>query len=142
MEDEVKKEPPLVQEVEPQSPKKVKLWLGIFYTVLVLLGVGTGYALSQKASGPGFVNTGTIVGTTDAKTFRDSAEGVIEKGGADGEGTHRLVRQGGDSQTAFLVSSVVDLDQFVGKKVKVWGETFAAQKASWLMDVGKIELLK
>jgi hypothetical protein len=52
------------------------------------------------------------------------------------------VREGGPSQTAYLVSSVIDLDSYAGKKVKVWGETFAAKKVSWLMDVGKIEILE
>jgi len=118
------------------------------YVILVLLGIGTGYLLSGKARGgsvfqnkPTTIKTDTVVGSTDTKTFKDSAEGTIEKGGMDGEGSHRLVREGGESQTAFLISSVVDLDEYVGKKVKVWGQTFAAEKASWLMDVGKIELL-
>jgi len=39
------------------------------------------------------------------------------------------------------MSSIVDLDQFTNKKVKVWGQTMQAEKASWLMDIGKIELL-
>jgi len=76
------------------------------------------------------------------QAFKDSAEGVLEKGGIDGEGTHHLVREGGPSQTAYLTSSVLDLDLFVGKKIKVEGETFAAQKAGWLMDVGLVTPLK
>ena len=122
-----------------------KLVIRIVYVLLVVLGIGTGYLLSQKvplAGKPGYVKTDKVIGATDAKTFRDSAEGIIEKDGVEGEGTHRLVREGGPSQTAFLVSSIIDLDEYVGKKVKVYGETFAAQKASWLMDVGKIELLE
>lgn len=125
--------------------KKMKMIVYGVYALLVLLGVGTGYLLSQKipVSGkPGFIKTAKVVGTTDTKTFRDSAEGTIEKDGIDGEGTHRLIREGGVSQTAFLTSSIIDLDQYVGKKIKVYGETFAAEKASWLMDVGKIELLE
>jgi hypothetical protein len=119
------------------------------YVLLVLLGIGTGYLLSGKMGGgsslleskPTVVKTDKGEGSTDTKTFKDSAEGTIEKGGMDGEGSHKLVREGGESQTAFLISSVIDLDEYVGKKVKVWGQTFAAKKASWLMDVGKIELL-
>ena len=53
--------------------------------------------------------------------------GDFAKGGIDGEGTHKLIRDGGPSKTAYLTSSVIDLDQFVGKKVKIWGETRAAQ---------------
>lgn len=118
------------------------------YILLVALGVGTGFLLSRAAGTgpvagkPAMIKTEKTVGISDAKTFRDSAEGVIEKGGVDGEGTHKLIREGGPSQTAFLISSVVDLDEYAGKKVRVWGETFAAKKASWLMDVGKIELLE
>ena len=135
---------PLEQPLKPSS--RVIFFV---YGILVLLGVGTGYLLSgSKAVEPpieeagGYIKTDTVAGISDEQTFKDSAEGVMEKGGINGEGTHRLIREGGESQTAYLVSSVVNLDDYVGKKVKVWGETFAAQKASWLMDVGKIELLQ
>jgi len=26
-------------------------------------------------------------------------------------------------------------------EVKIWGETFKAQKAGWLMDVGRVEIV-
>lgn len=115
------------------------------YVLLVALGVGTGYLLSQNAplgsqSSVKVENSAKVAGVTDTKTFKDSAVGTIEKGGIDGEGTHKLIREGGPSQTAYLMSSVVDLDQYVGKKVKVWGQTMQAVKASWLMDVGKVEV--
>lgn len=115
------------------------------YVVLVLLGIGTGYLLSHSnitgvGVKPGIVNTAKVSGSTDTTTFKDSATGVIQKGGTDGEGTHQLIRDGGPSQTVTLMSSVVDLDQYVGKKVKVFGQTMAAQKAAWLMDVGRVEL--
>ena len=119
------------------------------YVILLILGVGTGYLLSGGKSGTstsgqagGMVNTKTVVGSTDATTFKDSAEGTIEKRGFDGEGTHKLIREGGPSQTAYLLSSVVDLDSYAGKKVRVWGQTIAAKKAQWLMDIGKIEMLE
>ncbi len=123
--------------------------LGV-YLMLVLLGVGTGYLLSRgpglsqnkTADAPKMVKTDKMEGVTDTKNFKDSAEGTLEKGGINGEGTHKLVREGGPSQTAYLISSVIDLDSYAGKKVKVWGETFAAKKAAWLMDVGKIEILE
>ena len=123
--------------------------LGVYLT-LVLLGVGTGYLLSRgpglsqnkTADAPKMVKTDKMEGVTDTKNFKDSAEGTLEKGGINGEGTHKLVREGGPSQTAYLISSVIDLDSYAGKKVKVWGETFAAKKAAWLMDVGKIEILE
>ncbi len=137
-----------VQEEQDMKTVSTKVVIGV-YVALVLLGVGTGYVLSRGVGGvlPGTANrpkmekTDKVVGITDTKTFKDSAEGVIEKGGMDGEGTHKLIREGGPSQTAYLISSVVDMDEYAGKKVRVWGQTMAAKKASWLMDVGKIELL-
>lgn len=138
---------PVVPLEEPKPRSSVKVFF-LVYGLLVLLGVGTGYLLSRSSVGSpvqdnaGYIKTETVAGISDEKTFKDSAEGTLEKGGINGEGTHKLVREGGESQTAYLVSSVVDLDQYIGKKVKVWGETFAAEKASWLMDVGKIEILQ
>lgn len=132
------------QEEEEAKTMSSKVIIGV-YVVLVLFGIGTGYLLAGKGAGGGAsvgtIQTDKVVGSTDAKTFKDSAEGTIEAGGASGEGSHKLIREGGPSQTAYLVSSVVDLDQYVGKKVRVWGQTMAAKKVSWLMDVGKIELL-
>lgn len=126
-----------------------KVTIGVYIT-LVVLGVGTGFLLSRSSALPNkettqeskMVKTDKVEGVADTKNFKDSAVGTLEKGGINGEGTHKLIREGGPSQTAYLVSSVVDLDSYVGKKVKVWGETFAAQKAAWLMDVGKIEILE
>lgn len=138
----------LVKSVEEKPRMKTPPIVLVVYGLLIAFGVGTGYLLSRfswPAAAPGkggFVKTEKVVGVADTKTFKDSAEGVIEKGGMDGEGTHKLLREGGPSQTAFLISSVIDLDEYVGKKVRVWGETFAAKRAAWLMDVGKIELLE
>lgn len=121
---------------------------------VILAGAGTGWVLSkggdsQKteknlAAAPGaeVESGGKEVGLEDTATFRDRAEGNLEKGGIDGEGTHHLVRDGGPSQYVYLTSSVVDLDQFVGKKVEVWGETIGAEKAGWLMDVGRLKVLE
>lgn len=74
---------------------------------------------------------------------RDSAEGVLEKNDKfeeTAQGQWKLIRSGGESQTAFLTSSFLDLDQYVGKKVKVYGETLGSSKVGWLMDVAKIEV--
>lgn len=141
---------PFVSPHKGQNDKKMtRFVVGAVYVVLIILGIGTGYLLSTNgkliggggnASTAGNIDKGT--GSTDMKIFKDSAEGTLEKGGINGEGTHKLIREGGESQTAYLVSSSVDLDVYVGKKVKVWGETFAAKKAAWLMDVGKVEVLK
>lgn len=79
------------------------------------------------------------------QTFRDEAEGVIQKNDTldkYAQGTHKLERPGGESQTAYLTSSVLDLDEYVGKNVKVYGETFGSSQVGWLMDVGKVEEIK
>lgn len=134
--------------------KKVGLGLGVL--LIIFLGIASGYALSlSKSVGGGMgksnlkrevskesIGKGTVVGVPDEKTFKDSTEGDLEKGGIEGEGSHHLVRPGGESQYVYLTSSIIDLDQFVGRKVKIWGQTFSGQKAGWLMDVGKLEVLE
>lgn len=142
---------PSLNAVSPQPDKKMMRMTAIgVYLTLVVLGIGTGFLMTRTMNSakpesrdtPKMVKTDKIEGVSDTKNFKDSAEGTMEKGGINGEGTHKLMRAGGPSQTAYLVSSVIDLDTYVGKKVKVWGETFAAKRASWLMDVGKIEILE
>lgn len=124
--------------------QSTRIVIGV-YALLVLLGIGTGYLLSHAniagiGAKPSVIKTDKVAGSTDIKTFKDSAIGVVQKDGTDGEGTHQLVRDGGPSQTVTLMSSVIDLDQYVGKKVKIYGQTMAAQKAAWLMDVGRVEI--
>jgi len=130
--------------------KKNLLMVGIVVLV-VLGGVGTGWLISGRtvASSNKAKNTTSNVkktkneaGLEDESTFRDSAEGVLEKGGIGGEGTYHLVREGGPSQNVYLTSTVVDLGSFEGKKVKVWGETISARQAGWLMDIGKIKVIE
>jgi len=138
------KESPM-QPIEPEVKEKQTLYLilGLLFFILVLGGVGTGYILSSPSGGSlGGAKQGVIgkgYGSTDTKTFSDTAIGTIEKDGVGGEGTHKLIREGGPSQTACLVSSVLDLNEFVGKKVKVWSKTMDAKACPWLMDVGRIE---
>lgn len=126
--------------------------------LLVLAGIASGYGIAKFRRGgtlvPGQglksteeaaqsgVKMGDIVGVQDETTFKDSAEGVLAEGGVNGEGSHRLLREGGPSQNVYLTSSIVDLNLFTGHKIKVWGETFAAQKAGWLMDVGRVKVLE
>jgi hypothetical protein len=102
--------------------------------------VGTQAAPIQQVAGDQ-VKDGQVFGVQDEKTFKDSAEGYLEDGGIGGEGSHKLIRIGGVSQTVVLTSSVTDLAKFVGMNVKVWGETFKAQKAGWLMDVGRVQVV-
>ena len=122
----------------------------IVIVVIIVIGIGAGFLLTklpskslnpETVSSKGMVKSATEVGTKDTKTFSDNATGTIEAGGLNGEGTHHLIREGGPSKTAYLISSIVDLDQFVGKKVEVFGQTLKAQKAAWLMDVGRVKLL-
>lgn len=88
------------------------------------------------------VKVGAIFGVADEETFADDTEGVLILGGLDGEGSHTLLRPGGVSQNVYLTSSVVDLGQFQNMRIRVWGETFKGQKAGWLMDVGRLEVLE
>lgn len=139
-----------------QSPENVNSIftknLFIFLIIAVVLGAMSGYILSnRKGSGNTLtsgtidsskVSKGTVVGSGDTKIFKDIATGVLKEGGIEGEGQFHLVRSGGDSQNVYLTSSSVDLSKFIGKKIKVWGETQKAQYAGWLMDVGKVEVLE
>lgn len=125
--------------------------------VLLLAGVTTGYVAARFLPGASLedkmeqvqreeitdnqIQNGAIFGVPDEKTFKDSTDGVIILGGIEGEGSHTLLREGDESQNVYLTSSVVDLDQFKDMEIKVWGETFKGQKAGWLMDVGRVEVV-
>jgi hypothetical protein len=125
--------------------------LFIFLIVAVVLGIGTGYIFRAKGNtgntltsgtiDSSNISKGTVVGSNDTKTFKDTATGTLKNGGINGEGQYHLARSGGDSQNVYLTSSSVDLSKFVGKKIKVWGQTQTAQYAGWLMDVGRVEIL-
>jgi hypothetical protein len=120
---------------------------------VALLGVGVGYGASvltqqtgtslvPSALNPNAPGKGKVYGSNaDMAVFKDTADGTLKNGGIEGEGQFHLVRPGGDSQNVYLTSSTIDLSQFINQKIKVWGETQKAQKAGWLMDVGKVEVL-
>lgn len=119
----------------------------VFFIFFVILGVGLGYYLS-KIEGPTLSSSTRSTGVSksasgvlDKEKFPDKAEGKLKKGGIDGEGNFHIERKGGESQNVYLTSSTVDLSKYVGKNVRVWGQTFTAQKAGWLMDVGYLEVL-
>ena len=151
---------PLVKPVEQTngSPVASSLKTALMVVGIIVAGVISGGGVSRitgkgaAGSSAGLkspesvaqtgVKVGDVVGVSDEKTFRDDAEGVLVTGGADGEGSHHLLRPGGPSQNVYLTSSVVDLSLFEGHKVKMWGETFAAQKAGWLMDVGRVQVIE
>jgi len=130
------------------SPKVV-----VFLVAVVVVGLLSGYFISVNQNGSmignkttGNINSssvskGTVVGSNDTATFKDTAEGTLREGGIDGEGAFHLERPGGDSQNVYLTSSSVDLSKFINHNIKVWGQTQKAQHAGWLMDVGRIEVL-
>ncbi|MBU1323040.1 hypothetical protein KKE48_02655 [Patescibacteria group bacterium] len=136
----------------PPAGKKAKTKLTLWLISLVALGIISGYGLTLLKKPQGVTQLsrtaqdgtekGETFGVVDEKAFKDQAEGEIASGGIDGEGSHHLIRDGGESQYVYLTSSIVDLNQFVGKKARVWGQTFEAQKAGWLMDVGRLEILE
>lgn len=136
----------------PKETTKISLKsLLIIFLLTIFFGVFSGWVTFQARrlffnkkqiiSQSGEETPKKIVGVQDKKTFKDHAEGILREGGIDGEGQFHLERPGGESQNVYLTSSIVDLSQFVGKKVRVWGETFAGQKAGWLMNVGLVEVL-
>ncbi len=137
---------------EQETLEKFKV--PVLAVVLILVvGIISGYFLSLRESGkrPGSpaemgekISKGAVFGVDNPEVYRDTAIGVVEvnDGSLTDEGSHKLIREGGESQTAYLISSVLDLNKVIDRKVKIWGETFAAQKAGWLMDVGKVEVLE
>ncbi len=146
--------PPVIHRLDPSQSQKKNTDKTIYCIVLIsILGVVSGYLLfsftgKKEMFKTSFSDQGSmtevksVVGSKDTQTFRDSAKGKLEKGSLDGEGTHKLIRSGGESQTVYLTSSVLNLDDFIGKNVRVWGETHAAKKAGWFMDVGRVEILE
>jgi len=148
----------LVQDFPTKERKPILKEIIIPVTaILLIIGVGTltGFFISKRSGVTGPASSKELiggaeviegskeVGIKDEKVFRDTATGKIEinKNGEIVEGSHKLLRPGGESQTAYLTSSVLDLNQFVGKCVQIWGETFSAQKVGWLMDVGRVKTL-
>lgn len=159
LDDKGKVNSPMAKKNSTTKVKPVNMFLGAL--VIVSAGTITGFGLSKTVGAntsstkstevtgieagtgkiaDGQVSKGDVLGSPEKNG--DEAEGVLEKGGINGEGSHRLLRPGGPSQTVYLTSSVVDLDQLVGHKVKVWGETFSAQSAGWLMDVVTLEIVE
>ncbi len=119
--------------------------------LVVLAGILTGGVLSGKllakggtAKGPTATvkSSSTEAGVKNTDNFKDTAEGMLREGGIKGEGTYHLERPGGETHTVYLTSTVVDLSPFVGKKVQIWGQTYAGKHAPWLMDVGKVKVLE
>lgn len=149
------------QTLEKKTMKKATLKISLIIALIAAVsGIATGYggyklnlksgsdskspanSKLERVATENQIKAGDTFGVEDEKTFSDQAQGYLEDGGLNGEGSHKLIRAGGESQTVYLTSSITDLDKFIGMEVKIWGETFKGQKAGWLMDVGRIEVLK
>ncbi len=136
---------PIVNSLPKGGIKKVWPYIAGAFLV-VLIGIGTAWMISGRmakgnsAAAPGAKVTSTEAGALDPKIKYDTAEGTLQSGGLNGEGTYHLVREGGVSKSVYLTSSVVDLTNFVDKKVQIWGQTLASKKVGWLMDVAKIKV--
>jgi len=139
------------------SMKKIQTKFLLFAFVAIFLGVVTGFSGYKLFASPnvtaiqdtegvvkvvdGKVQKGDTFGS-DSEDFKDTAKGFLEAGGFDDEGSHKLLRPGGDSQTVYLTSSVTDMSEFEGMEIEVWGETFQGQNVGWLMDVGRVKIVE
>ncbi|MBX4205744.1 hypothetical protein KW795_00950 [Candidatus Microgenomates bacterium] len=144
---------PMMKKVNTGSSGKNKYLMVVVAVLVVLAGVAIGWKMSGSSIGsgglgqtlgsenvaPGAKQTSTEAGI-ESEDCKDNAEGTLEEGGIDGEGTHHLVRSADASKNVYLGSTVVDLQSYIGKKVKVTGQTISGKKAGWLMDVCKIKI--
>lgn len=136
--------------------KKSNNTMFLVLSLLVILGgSATGFGVSrlranestqnglttEQQAARANVKNGQIFGEEQIDDKLDDTAGYLEEGGIDGEGSHKLLRNGGPNQNVYLTSSKVDLDQFVGMEIKVWGETQEGQKAGWLMDAHRVEVV-
>jgi len=135
-----------------KSGKLLKILPVVIIILIITIGVLSGLVMSSVNKAKNLQSSGVQdpenlspeVKESFTQTFRDESEGIIEKNDQldkYAQGTHKLIRPGGESQTAYLTSSVLDLDTYLGKKVKIFGETFGSSQVGWLMDVGKVEIL-
>ena len=146
---------PLMKQMPKGNGNKHTMMLVVASLLVVIAGVGTGWLLSGAARAGDNDNRPsqnaktnakgdlTEAGLKDESLFEEETpEGILTEGGIEGEGTHYLDRGLGPEKNVYLTSTLLDLQGFVGKKVRVWGNTIAAQNAPWLMDVGKIKVIE
>ncbi|OGM31677.1 hypothetical protein A2803_04580 [Candidatus Woesebacteria bacterium RIFCSPHIGHO2_01_FULL_44_21] len=139
--------PALDEKVVKKLPidNNAKVKFVVIGLVVVAAGVLTGRALSGVSAEGGQATPTANVSenpegaTVDESVFADSAQGTLHEGGIEGEGTHYLDTGAGAEKYVYLLSTVLDLDPFIDKKVEVFGQTLAAEHAGWLMDVGRVK---
>ncbi|OGM29198.1 hypothetical protein A2801_02410 [Candidatus Woesebacteria bacterium RIFCSPHIGHO2_01_FULL_41_10] len=141
--------PPVVEQHMPSpQPKKLNASMPVniaISIVVVIAGVTTGWLLAGRGKAAGTSQGVPVQGASRINTevneelFPDVAEGVLMKGGHEGEGTHYLDRGQGEEKNVYLTSTVIDLESFVGKKVQVRGKAVSAQNVNYLMDVGTVK---
>ena len=152
-EEEEKKEDKLVKKFDNKTITNNSFRVAVIFIVMIFLGAGSGFLIAKGTSGGSTgpssqvesgeeIAVGEKYGSDDTETFSDVAEGKLVEGGVEGEGQYHLERPGGETQYVYLTSSVVDLGLLEGREIKVWGQTQKAQYAPWLMDVGRVEVLK
>lgn len=142
---------PLVKPLVSKKSKKSTLLIILAAFIVVVLGVATGWFLAGGKK-PSVTQDGTSnvsitkegvkeAGIGKESDYDSTAEGILKKGGVNGEGTHYLDRELGESKYVSLTSSVVNLDEFTDKKVTVWGDTISVdfKRASWKIDVGLVK---
>lgn len=142
----------VMKEFSNSKSKKYNLKMLTLSLVVVVAGVLTGWLLSGRTLATqnsttepkvgNVTNTPNEAGISDTSEFPDEAEGTLVEGGIEGEGTHHLDRDLGPEKYVYLTSTVIDLQSFAGKKVHVWGQTVSGKHAGWLMDVGKLQVVK
>lgn len=143
----------ITQPIEPSTSgnKLAKIVPVLLIIIVVVIGIATGFVLSTKNK-PSIAGKILLEGEgispeiqeNLSQTFSDEAQGVLEKNtelDRYAQGPWILIRPGGDDQRAFLTSTVLDLDEYIGKEVKVFGETFGSSQVGWLLDVGKVEVI-
>lgn len=132
--------------IPPQTPVQKNdntfLFLTIGILLMAFLGTFAGWGIytfssktpvtaSEKKSADA-----TPIAQTETPTDAPDAEGTLEVETSYGQGvTHKI----GD---VYLLSSLLDLDAFVGKDVKIWGSKITTEDTDkTVIDIGRIKEL-
>jgi len=133
--------------------KKKKIVLTLFVVILsIAFGVVSGFFLDKSnlltyGTWNQFGQNQTIkfhkgdqFGPSSSAGVNDSAIGILKASDDLNKGSHKLIR-GSDSLTVYLISSTLDLNQFLNKGLQVWGETIQNKNVGWFMDVIRLKIL-